>query len=269
MKKRPLGNTGCLVPPIGLGTVKFGRDQQVKYPYPFNIPGDKEAKNLLACARDLGINLLDTAPAYGNSEERLGHLLFPKRSEWVIITKVGEELINGQSFFDFSPEHTHQSIERSLRRLRTDYLDIVLVHSNGDDLTIINRYGTLDVLADLKKAGSIRAFGMSTKTVEGGLLAAKKSDVVMITYNLNHTEEERVIHYAREHNKGIFIKKAFASGYIFLGKGIKNALTASMDFIFQHSRGVTSVIAGTIDPGHLAQIVRAGTEALKRQEKLN
>lgn len=262
MKKRPLGNTGCLVSPIGLGTVKLGRDQQVKYPYPFTIPGDKETKNLLANARDLGINLIDTAPAYGNSEERLGRLLFPERNDWVISTKVGEEFINGQSHFDFSPEHTRQSVERSLQRLHTDYLDIVLVHSNGDDLAIINDYGTLDVLADLKKAGSIRAFGMSTKTVKGGLLAAKKSDVVMITYNLNFIEEEPVIHYAREHNKGILIKKAFAGGHIFLNGDIKDALAVSMDFIFQHPGGVTSVIVGTIDPGHLAQIVRAATEAL-------
>ena len=263
MKTRPLGNTGCLVSPIGLGTVKLGRDQQVKYPYPFTIPGDKEAKNLLANARDLGINLLDTAPAYGTSEERLGHLLFPERNDWVISTKVGEEFINGQSHFDFSPEHTRQSVERSLQRLRTDYLDIVLVHSNGDDLTIINKHGTLDVLADLKKAGYIRAFGMSTKTVEGGILAAEKSDVVMIAYNIHHTEEGPVINYAREHNKGILIKKAFAGGHIFLKNGIKDALAVSMDFIFQHSGSGASIIVGTIDPGHLAQIVRAGAGALE------
>lgn len=68
---RPLGDTGLAVSPLGLGTVKFGRDQGVKYPSGFTIPDDREAADLLALARDLGINLIDTAPAYGRSEERL------------------------------------------------------------------------------------------------------------------------------------------------------------------------------------------------------
>ncbi|WP_256659976.1 aldo/keto reductase, partial [Pseudomonas sp. LS-2] len=67
---RPLGNLGIEVSPIGLGTVKLGRDQGVKYPNGFTIPDDNEAQMLLKQARDLGINLIDTAPAYGRSEER-------------------------------------------------------------------------------------------------------------------------------------------------------------------------------------------------------
>lgn len=58
---RPLGDTGLAVSPLGLGTVKFGRDQGVKYPSGFTIPDDHEAADLLALAHDLGINLIDTA----------------------------------------------------------------------------------------------------------------------------------------------------------------------------------------------------------------
>ena len=72
---RPLGSTGLMVSPLGLGTGKLGRDQGVKYPSGFQIPDDDEARMLLKLARDLGINLIDTAPAYGRSEERLGPLL--------------------------------------------------------------------------------------------------------------------------------------------------------------------------------------------------
>jgi len=72
---RPLGSTGMLVSPLGLGTVKFGRNEQVKYPRPFAIPDDRRVAELLALALDLGINLLDTAPAYGSSEARIGKLL--------------------------------------------------------------------------------------------------------------------------------------------------------------------------------------------------
>jgi len=62
----------------------------VKYPSGFQIPDDDEARLLLRQARQLGINLIDTAPAYGRSEERLGPLLRGQRNEWVIVSKVGE-----------------------------------------------------------------------------------------------------------------------------------------------------------------------------------
>ena len=69
---RPFGATGLSVSPLGLGTVKFGRDKGLKHPGSFTIPTDSEARDLIALAADLGINLIDTAPAYGTSEERLG-----------------------------------------------------------------------------------------------------------------------------------------------------------------------------------------------------
>ena len=113
---RPLGSTGLYVSPLGLGTVKLGRDQGVKYPDRFRIPDDTQALALLNQARELGINLIDTAPAYGISEERLGPLLRGQRQDWVIVSKVGEEFSNGASHFDFTPAHTRFSLERSLRR---------------------------------------------------------------------------------------------------------------------------------------------------------
>ena len=133
---RPLGSTGLTVSPLGLGTVKLGRDQGVKYPNGFTIPDDAAARELLAQAHDLGINLIDTAPAYGTSETRLGPLLRGQRQQWVIVSKVGEEFDNGQSHFDFSPTHTRFSVERSLKRLETDFIDLVLVHSDGNDVAI-------------------------------------------------------------------------------------------------------------------------------------
>ena len=124
---RTLGNTGITVSALGLGTVKLGRDQGVKYPEGFQIPDDRAASALLDQALGLGINLIDTAPAYGISEERLGDLLQHQRDNWVICSKVGEEFTDGQSHYDFSPEHTVYSVERSLARLRTDFIDIVFV----------------------------------------------------------------------------------------------------------------------------------------------
>src|SRR5688572_21486728 len=137
MIKRRLGDTDILVSPIGLGTVKFGRNQQVKYSNAFDLPSDQSILALCEMAYDAGINLLDTAPAYGSSEERLGKLLKNQRQRWIISTKVGEEFIDGVSHFNFTTDAINKSIARSLKRLNTDYLDIVLIHSNGEDKKII------------------------------------------------------------------------------------------------------------------------------------
>lgn len=246
-----LGHTDLHISPVGLGTVKLGRNQQLKYPDEFQIPDDEQAIALLHQARELGITLIDTAPAYGNSEERLGKLLAKERQRWVISTKVGEEFDDGVSTFHFTPEHLRFSVERSLRRLRSDYLDLVLVHSDGNDCEIIERYEVFDTLGELKRAGWIRAYGMSTKTLDGGLLAAKHSDAVMLTYNMDYRAEEAVIDECHELNKGVLLKKALASGHICQPKDTgQDPLQTNMNFIFAH-RGVTSAIIGTINPQHL------------------
>lgn len=264
MIKRELAQTGLKISPIGLGTVKIGRDKGVKYPTGFTIPDDKTVLDLIAQAKDLGINLIDTAPAYGNSEERLGPLLQGQRNDWIICSKVGEEFDNttGESGFNFTPEHVQFSVERSLKHLQTDYIDMLLVHSDGNDVEIIRKYGILDVLEELKKSGKIRATGMSTKTIEGGLLALEKSDCAMVTYNLNHRDEEAVLDYAAKNNKGILLKKALASGHICLDQ-TQDPIQASFDFIYAHS-GVTSAIIGTINPKHLASNVNAANTALSK-----
>lgn len=254
MRQIALGSTGIVVSAVGLGTVKFGRNQGVKYPSHFELPTDKHILELLDCAQSLGINLLDTAPAYGISEERLGKLLKGSRQEWVISGKAGEEFINGDSFYDFSPVVIRKSVERSLQRLSTDYLDIVLVHSNGEDKKIIEENNVFDVLAELKKSGKIRAFGMSTKTVEGGLLTVDHSDVVMVAYNPVHTEEQPVIAHASQKHKGVFIKKALASGHI-QQFSAEDPVQAAMEFIFREP-GVSSVILGTLSKDHLIHNVK-------------
>ena len=251
LQHRALGDSGIQISPISLGTVKIGRNKQVKYSAPFAIPDDKAVLELLAKARDLGINCLDTAPSYGNSEQRLGELLGNATKDWVICTKAGEEFIDGQSRFDFSPEAVKQSVERSLKRLHRDELDIVLIHSDGNDLDIINRAGTLEALNHLKKAGMIRATGMSTKTVAGGIAALEQADIVMSTYNLQDQSEKPVLDFAQAHNKGIFIKKGLASGHACVGK-TDDPVKASLELIFSHP-GVGSITIGTIQIPHLVE----------------
>ncbi|UTF59542.1 aldo/keto reductase [Gilvimarinus sp. DA14] len=256
---RPLGSTGIHVSAIGLGTVKLGRNQGVKYPSAFELPSDAAAQALLETARECGITLIDTAPAYGLSEERLGKLLGAGAHDWVICSKTGEEYINGSSHFDFSAAHTRASVERSLKRLQRDWLDLVLVHSDGNDVDIIENSGAFEALGKLKQEGSIRAFGMSTKTVAGGILAARESDCVMVTYNPGHIEEQAVIDECLKLNKGVLLKKALASGH--LNSEDADPVQTCLDFAYAHA-GVTSAIIGTINPQHLRDNIAKAKKAL-------
>jgi len=245
-QRKEIAETGVHVSPLGLGTVKIGRNTAVKYPSSFKIPDDKTVQNLLAQTWDLGINLLDTAPAYGNSEQRLGELLEKQKHEFIIATKVGEtfDVKTGESHYNFTPEFIINSIKQSLINLRRDTLDIVLIHSDGNDKQIIEQ-GALEILAELKQQGLIRATGMSTKTVEGGLLAIQQSDLAMVMHNLDYQQEQAVLGQAEKDNKGIFIKKALASGHL-----TPDSAQDNFDLIYAN-QAVSSVIIGTINPKHL------------------
>lgn len=253
MQKRALGSTGIDVSVLGLGTVKIGRNQQVKYPSGFELPDDKSVIELFDLARSLGINFIDTAPAYGSSEQRLGKLL-PDRHDWVIMTKVGEIFENAQSRFDFSFDHTIKSVEKSLKKLKRDVLDIVLVHSDGNDMEIINNGAAFDALEVLKNKGLIKAYGMSSKTVEGGCWVVENCDVVMATANLDYDDERPVLELAKKLNKGVIIKKGLQSGHADSASG-----GSGVDAAFKHILslpGVSSMIVGTINMSHLRDNVR-------------
>lgn len=249
MIKRPLGSTGIDISVLGLGTVKIGRNQQVKYPQGFELPDDKAVSELFELARSLGINFIDTAPAYGSSEQRLGQLL-PDRHDWVVMTKVGEIFEDGQSRFDFSYDHTIKSVEESLRRLKRDMVDVVLVHSDGNDMSIIHNEAVFEALEKLKQRGLIKAAGMSTKTVEGGCWVVENSDVVMATANLEYNDDNPVLEMAEKLNKGVVIKKGLQSGHAAGAGGIE----ASFRHVLTQA-GVSSMIVGTINPSHLTSNV--------------
>jgi aryl-alcohol dehydrogenase-like predicted oxidoreductase len=259
-----LGKTDIRISRLGLGTVKLGRNQNVKYPEAFELPSDEDARKLLNCARDYGINLLDTAPAYGVSEERLGYLLRGQRKDWVICTKAGEEFSRdfegslgekkGKSNFDFEPQSLRLSVERSLRRLRTDYLDMVLIHSDGNDSHLIHHHQVLHTLSELKRAGWIRAFGMSTKTIEGALICAQEADVLMATFDPSQAEDIALMQSCATHKTGVLLKKIFNSGHLLAEAQTNISANAiieqQMKVIFAQS-AVNSAIIGTLNCQHL------------------
>jgi aryl-alcohol dehydrogenase-like predicted oxidoreductase len=266
-RRKNIAETGLAVSPLGLGTVKLGRTAGVKYPNSFKIPDDVQTLKLLSQASELGINLIDTAPAYGNSEQRLGQLLPKLNREWVIATKVGE-LFNAdlaQSHYNYTAEFIKQSVEQSLKNLRREVLDIVLIHSDGNDQHIIEHLGVLEILNDLKQQGLIRATGMSTKTVAGGLLSLQQSDIAMVMHNSGYQDEQAVLDQAATSNKAIFIKKALNSGHLASSSSVTDPVQASFDTIYQNP-AVTSIVIGTITPSHLTSNV---SKAVKALEKVN
>jgi aryl-alcohol dehydrogenase-like predicted oxidoreductase len=261
---RPLVNTGLQVSALGLGTVKFGRNSGVKYPSAFDLPDDNTIRNLLAVARELQINVLDPAPAYGSSEERIGQLL-TSLHDWSLITKVGEDFDGTCSTFDFSAGHVRSSIERSLKRLRTDFLDLVLIHSNGDDEAILRESDCVPTLRELQKRGLIRAIGMSVKTDAGGELAAELLDAVMVTYNL---QQQDVVAVAKAHSlgKGVLVKKGLMSGHVqaVAGSPPQDLVRDSMNAVLGNC-AIHSMIVGTLDTTHLRRNVELALAALTSQ----
>jgi aryl-alcohol dehydrogenase-like predicted oxidoreductase len=250
-----LAGGGPRVSRVGLGTVKFGRDRDVRYPAAFALPDDRTLRELLGAAEEAGVNLLDTAPAYGTSEERLGRLLQGRRRQWVIATKAGEEWGPGGSAFDFSARAVRASVERSLRRLRTDYLDVVLLHSGGDDLGLL-RGGDglgegLGALRRLRDDGLVRCVGLSARTFAGADLALAECDVVMLTHNRAEPCPQALLDRAGALGRGVLVKKALGSGHL-AGGGQQEAVEDALQFALSHP-AVTSVVLGTIDLVHWRQ----------------
>lgn len=258
---RPLGRTGASVSAVGLGTVKFGRNTAVKYPTPYDLPSDESVAELLRVARDMGVRLVDTAPAYGSSEERLGEFLprIAPRSFWFLSSKVGEEFDGMTSRFDFSREHAFYSIDRSLTRLRTEYLDLLLLHLSDEDVRDLHLAADAGWLDEVRESGRVRLLGASIKTVESAMLAMNLGlQVLMITFNRADQRMLPVIRLAAARGVGVLIKKGLAGGHdthaTLNGAGPESAVRF---VLAEHA--VSSLVVGTINPGHLRRLVAAAS----------
>ena len=154
MTYRPLGDSGLMVSAVGIGCNAFGRR--------VDLDG---VRDILAAARETGVTLLDTADTYGDpqgaSEELLGEALRGQREEFVVATKFGADM-RGSNGADFgaraSRRYVRRAVEASLRRLRTDHIDLYQLHL-PDGVTPIEE--TLSVLTDLVREGKVRYLGCS------------------------------------------------------------------------------------------------------------
>lgn len=149
MKYRRLGSSNLRVSPLCLGTMMFGQQT------PFD-----EAERIVASAREAGINFIDTADVYneGRSEEVVGKLLSGQRGDWIVATKLGNAVEKAPNRSHYSRQWIVQSVERSLARLATDYIDILYMHR---DFHEENLEEAVRALGDLIRAGKLRSFGVS------------------------------------------------------------------------------------------------------------
>jgi aryl-alcohol dehydrogenase-like predicted oxidoreductase len=238
---RPLGRTGFSISPIGFGAFKIGRNQKTKYAAAYELPSDEQVSALLNGLLDLGINYIDTAPAYGTSEERIGRAIAGRRSEFVLATKVGETFEDGVSTYDFSAAALGSSVERSLARLKTPAVDVLLLHSDGRDAWIQTQTDAVPTLQRLKAQGLVRAIGLSGKTVEGAQQALDWADVLMVEYHLHDRSHESLIAEAAARGVGIVVKKGLASGALPAAEAIR--------FILGNPH-VTSLVVGGLNLDH-------------------
>jgi aryl-alcohol dehydrogenase-like predicted oxidoreductase len=159
MKYQLLGRTGLFVSRFALGTATFGGASHPLYKVVGGLP-QSDANRIVGLALDAGVNLFDSADIYavGESERMLGIALGARRKDAVIATKIGNRSEAGPNAVGQSRVHLLQGIDNSLRRLNTDYIDLLQLHTY-DPLTDID--DVLRTLTDAVRAGKIRYFGCS------------------------------------------------------------------------------------------------------------
>ena len=268
METRPLGNTGLEVSKLGIGLAEIG----------MHLPAAEQARaaEVLNTALDNGVNLLDTAACYGNSEELIGEAVSDRRDEYILATKAGHAAPDETGEAWTGPTVT-RSIERSLRRLKTDHVDIVQLHSC--DVDVLEKGEVIRALEDARAAGKTRFISYSGDeeaaawAVDSGIFATLQT-----TFNLVDQNARRgLLEAASNAGMGIIIKRPIANG-IWGGGADQPRATSRFDdinsrvaammnegpipgapddrimlalgFTFAHPQ-VDTAIVGTTNPDHL------------------
>ena len=201
MEMTTLGNTGLRVSRLGLGLAEIGG---------YAIAEAQQAGRILGAALDAGINFLDTAECYRNSEELIGQTVSHRRDEFVLASKAGH-VSTGSSGQPWTGTTVRQGIDRSLKKLRTDHLDLVQIHAY--DISAPPPADVMEAVMDAKEAGKTRFVGYSGENedaewaVESGLF-----DTLQIAFNLvDQGPRYGIFERAREQGVGIIAKRPIAN----------------------------------------------------------
>jgi aryl-alcohol dehydrogenase-like predicted oxidoreductase len=202
MNYRTLGKTGLKVSEVGLGAAQIGNAK---------VP-ESQAGQVLLRALDAGINFIDTAAMYGESEARIGKFISHRRDEFILATKCGDYLdAAGQIVKDYTREGILRTVDESRKRLRTDLIDIVQFHGlprERDDAKV-----AFEALLEVKQKGWTRFVGVS----HDGEAAARAAeqwplDTQEFTYNILFQEADRnLMPTLRQRNMGTIIKRPISN----------------------------------------------------------
>lgn len=226
LKKRQLGKSGIMVSEIGFGLWAAGGDM-------WGPTNDQEILDAIDFALEAGVNFYDTADVYGSghSEKLLGRALVGRRDKFIVASKIGWIGFNAetQSTAYDTVAKLVSGVESNLRRLNTDYIDIIQSHISFRDPTMEI---FLEGFRQLQQDGKVRAFGVSTSNFEylqnfnvGGDCATLQIDYSI----LNRTPEADCLPYCQENDIGVIVRGALAMG-ILTGKFSPQTQFAEGDF---------------------------------------
>ncbi len=278
---RKLGKTNKEVSLIGFGALEIGRDWGLGKGEDTMRPDEEAASALLHDVLDCGINLIDTARAYHRSEERIGQSISRRRSEYFLASKCGEHSREPETYYDFSYQAVADSIDLSLKLLKTESIDLMQIHFGPDAEKALHQGEVIQAMLDARAAGKISYLGASAwgdlavECIETGHF-----DVMQLAYNLIQQEDEPVIKLCQEKNIGVLIRTPLALGKL-TPKGIQNLNTLSvrersqlyallelvnndaqyipalaLQFLSQHP-GISSILVGTKNEHHLRDNIKA------------
>ena len=216
MNRRTLGNTGIEVPEIAFGAVEIGMPYGLGVNSAEDMLNEQEAIKLLNDALDRGIDFFDTARMYGDSETIIGKAFASKRDQVVLASKCRHlrdkigKLPKSKQIKDI----ILASLEESLVCLRTDYLDVYMLHQA--DVEILRNEEISHAFLELKAKGTVRAIGVSTYSVEETAMAIDSEvwDLIQLPFNLMDQRQAALFAKAKESGVGIIIRSVLLKGLL-------------------------------------------------------
>lgn len=283
MEKVKFGNTGLEVTRLGVGLAEIGSE--------LTMSEVDQAADVLNGALDAGINFLDTAACYGISEELIGKTVASRRDEYHLATKAGHARGDGLEGDEWCYETVRDSIDRSLRRLQTDHVETVQLHSCGIDM--LERGDAIRALEDARDAGKTRFVGYSGDN-EAAHWAVDSGIFQTLQTSFNIVEQRAyssgLLAKAAAAGMGIIIKRPIGGGSWGRAKSgetsairqydgeyfrrsvamradgevagePEDAIIAAMGFTFAHPE-VNVAIVGTKNPRHMSSNIESLPAAL-------
>jgi len=199
-ERRRFGRTGLMVSPVGFGGAPIG----------FLETERERVGRTLNTLLDEGMNLIDTAAMYRGSEALIGETVGSRRDEFVLVTKCGTE-VPDLAHKAWTPELVSATVDRALRTLKTDRLDVMLLHSC--DLETFRKGEALGALIEAKRAGKVRHVGYSGDNETAGE-AAQHPEIEVIQTSLNICDQRNasfVLPVCRAHDVGVMVKRPIAN----------------------------------------------------------